>query len=113
MVGPAMDVRIEKGAVNNELPAPVEKIEQRSPSLWSLKYILILDGDPRHAPARRSQGISRTGMFLLLNQHLLPGFLPFSCRDYRGLGHLCDLLIGRHLFLLRVPACFCSAVLLR
>src|SRR5262249_33873891 len=71
MIGPAEHARLEEGAIDDELPAALEKIEQAGPAVRSLEDIGLLDGRPWHAPALGRERVTGAGQGLFLREHLL------------------------------------------
>src|SRR5262249_14210683 len=58
--GPADHVRLEEGAVDDQLAAAVEKVEQTRLALGALKLVLLLHGHPWHPPTLSRQRITST-----------------------------------------------------
>jgi hypothetical protein len=55
VLGPAKDAGLEEGAINDQLPAPLEQIEQARVALRPLELVCRLDGHPRHSAAIASR----------------------------------------------------------
>ncbi len=87
MVGPAEHARLEEGAVDDQLTAAVEQVEQAGLAVRPLEHIVLLHGHPRHAPALGGQRVACACVFLLLHEHPLARRLPFPGRNDRGLLH--------------------------
>ena len=93
MVGPAEDAGLEEGAVDDQLTAALEEVEQARFAPGAFEFVLLLDRDPGHAPALGSQRVALAGEVFLLGEQLLAGGKPFVlrhdlCRDYFGRLHL-------------------------
>src|SRR6185503_6189243 len=89
-VGPAGHVGVVEEAVEDELLAPLEHVEQRRRAVRALEAVLLLDRHPRHPAALGGQRIAGAGHLLLLDQQLLAGVLPLLRRhDRRGV-HRCS-----------------------
>jgi hypothetical protein len=76
MLGPAFHAGLEKGAINDQLAAAVEQVEQTHLTLGSVKLVLLLDGQPRHPPPLGGQGVPGASQLLLLHEKLLACSLP-------------------------------------
>jgi hypothetical protein len=61
VVGPAVDAGIVEGAIEDELAAAFEEIEQRTLPFRTFEDVLLFDREPGHAAARRSHRIARVG----------------------------------------------------
>src|SRR5215472_3633528 len=55
MVGPAEHAGLKEGAIEDQLSAALEQIEQAYLALGPIEFVLLLDGHPRHSPARASR----------------------------------------------------------
>jgi hypothetical protein len=84
VVGPAVDAGLEEGAVDDELAASLEQVEQAQPAVGALELVVLLDGEPGHAAALGGQRVSCPGQRLLLDEQLLAGGLPLLGSDDRG-----------------------------
>ena len=51
MVGPAEDSGVEEGAVDDQLTAALEEVEQAGFAVGAFELVALLDGDPRHPAA--------------------------------------------------------------
>ena len=80
MVGPAEDAGFEEGAVDDQLTAALEEVEQAHFAVGPIELVLLLDGHPWHPPALGSQRITGAGQLLLLHEQLLAGS-PHSCGE--------------------------------
>jgi hypothetical protein len=78
---------IEEGAVEDQLRASLEKIEQANLTLGPIELVFILDRHPRHPSALGGQCITGAGKGLLLHKHLLPRSLPLLRRHDRWFLH--------------------------
>jgi hypothetical protein len=66
MLGPTEYAGLEEGAVDDELTAPVEQVKQARVALRPVERVLLLDGQPRHAPTLGGQRVTGAGQFLSL-----------------------------------------------
>ena len=57
MFGPTDDARLKKRAVENQLTAAVEQIEQAGLPVGPVKLVILLHGQPRHPPALGGQRV--------------------------------------------------------
>jgi hypothetical protein len=87
MLGPAEDTRLEKGAVDDQLRAAFEQIEQAYFALGSVELVRLLDGHPRHPPAFSGQRVAGSGQGFLFHEELLARGVPLLLRHYRGCIH--------------------------
>src|SRR5580765_2335039 len=76
MFGPADHARLEEGAVDDQLPATVEQIEQAHLTLGSDKFVFLLHRHPRHPPTLGGQRISSASQLLLLHEKPLTCTFP-------------------------------------
>jgi hypothetical protein len=76
MVGPAVHAGFEEGAVDDQLTAALEQVEQAHSALGSVELVLLLHGQPRHPPALGGQRVTGAGQLLLLHEQLLARSLP-------------------------------------
>ena len=76
VVGPAVHARLEEGAVDDQLTAALEQVEQARGGLRSAELVVLLHRQPRHTPALRGQRVSRASQLLLLHEQLLTCRLP-------------------------------------
>jgi len=58
MIGPAEDTGVEEGAIDDQLPTVLEKIEQACLTLGSVELVLLLHRHPRHPSTLRGQRIA-------------------------------------------------------
>src|SRR5919198_6244303 len=79
---------LEEEAVDDELAAPLEQLDQAHRPVRSVEAVLLLHRKPRHPPALGGQRITGVGEPLLLYQQLLAGGLPFLRRNDPGCVHL-------------------------
>jgi hypothetical protein len=86
-LGPAFHAGLEEEAVDDELPAPGEQVEQARRPVRPLEAVRLLDGHARHPPALRGQRVTGAREVLLLDQQLLACGLPLLRRHDRGQGH--------------------------
>src|SRR5579864_7781547 len=83
MVGPAEYPRLEEGAIEDQLTAALEQIEEAYFALGSFELVLLVDGQPRHAPALGGQRVTGAGEGLLFYEKLLVRSLPLLLRHDR------------------------------
>src|SRR5262245_24564597 len=83
VLGPAEDAGLEERAINDQLPAPLEQVEQARLTLGPVELVLLLHRHPRHPSTLGSQRITRAGEGLLLHEELLPRSLPLLLRHER------------------------------
>ena len=79
MVGPAEHAGLVEGAVDDQLMAAFEQVEQARLALGSLELIVLLHGQPRHPPALGGQCVTGAGQLLLLHEQLLARGFPLLC----------------------------------
>src|SRR5580700_362808 len=104
VLGPAEHPGLEESAIDDQLTAALEQIEQAYPALGSVEPVLLVYNLPRHPPALGSQRITRSRESLFLHQELLAGSLPLLLRHDRGCVHrvirfpvfLVSLFVRRH-----------------
>src|SRR5207253_1840415 len=87
VLGPAVRAGFEEGAVDDELTAPVEQVEQARLALGPVEYVLLLYGQPRHPPTLGGQRVTGAGQLLLLHEQLLARSFPLLRRHDRGCVH--------------------------
>jgi hypothetical protein len=87
VLGPAEHPGLEEGAIDDQLPAALEQVEQANLALGPLEFVRLLDGHPRHPPAFGGQGVASPHLGLFLRQHLLARSLPGLRRHYRRCVH--------------------------
>src|ERR1700709_784391 len=79
-----VDAGREEEGVEDQLPAPLEEVEQVRRPVRPLEAVLLLHGHhPRHPPAFGGQRVAGAGQLLLLDQQLLAGGIPLPRRDDR------------------------------
>ena len=83
MLGPTVHAGLEKGAVDDQLTAATEQVEQARLSVGPVELVLRLHGQPRHAPTRRGQCVTGAAQLLFLDQQFLARSLH-SCADTIG-----------------------------
>src|SRR3546814_1863740 len=74
---------LEESAVDDELTATVEQVEQAGLARRPLEGIGRLHGHPRHSPALGGQGVAGAGLGLFLHEQLLADRLPRLRRHHR------------------------------
>ena len=77
MIGPAEHAGLEKRAVDDQLAAAFEQIDQARLALRSLERVALLHGEPRHPPPLGGQRIAGAGQGLFLHEQLLARGFPF------------------------------------
>jgi hypothetical protein len=87
VVGPAEHSRLEEGAIDDQLPAALEQVEQANLALGALEFVRLLDGHPRHPPAFGGQRITLASQGFLLHEELLSRGLPLLPRHDRRCVH--------------------------
>jgi hypothetical protein len=87
MIGPAGHAGLEEGAVDDQLTAAVEQVEQPRLAIGPVELVLLLHGQPRHPPPLGGQRVTGAGRLLLLHEQLLACSLPLLPRDDRGCLH--------------------------
>src|ERR1700736_3157045 len=83
MLGPAEHPGFEEGAVDDQLPAALEQVEQAHLAVRTLEFIRLLDGHPRHPPSLGRERVTGAGQGLLLDEMLLARSRPFVWRHDR------------------------------
>ena len=76
MLGPAEHAGLEEGAVDDQLTAAVEQVEQARLALRPVELVRLLHGQPRHPPTLGGQRVTGAGQRLLLHEELLARSLP-------------------------------------
>jgi hypothetical protein len=87
MIRPAEHPRLEERAIDDQLRAALEQVEQANLALRPLECVRLLDRHPRHPPAFGGQRITGVHHRLLLHQHLLACSLPLLLRHDRRCLH--------------------------
>src|SRR6516165_1856212 len=90
VLGPAEHSGLEEGAIDDQLPTPLEQVEQANLTLGPVELVLLLHRHPWHASTLGGQRITGAGESLLLHEKLLPRSLPFLWRYHRWCLH-CDM----------------------
>src|SRR5690348_2493325 len=83
VIGPAKHSGLKEGAVEDQLPAAFEQVEQADPAFGSFKLVLLFDRHPWHPATFRGQGIARTSESFFLNKHPLTRGIPLLGRHDR------------------------------
>src|SRR5450631_1381783 len=83
VLGPAENPGLEEGAIDDQLPAALEQVEQANLTLGPFECVRLLDGHPRHPPALGGQRITGSHHGLLLHQQLLARSCPLLRRNDR------------------------------
>ena len=82
MLRPAAHAGLEEEAVQDQLAAPLEQVEQARGAVRALEPVVLVDRHPRHPPAL-GERVAGTRQLLLLHQQLLAGGLH-SCGETIG-----------------------------
>src|SRR5579862_212680 len=84
VIGPAKYSRLEEGAIDDQLRAALEQIEQANFTLGSVELVLLIHEHPRHPATVCGERITGPGQGLLLREQLLARNLPLLLRHDRG-----------------------------
>ena len=84
VLGPAVHAGLEEGAVDDQLTAAVEQVEQARPAVGPVERVLLLHGQPRHPPTLGGQRVTGAGQLLLLHEQLLARGLPLLADTIGG-----------------------------
>src|ERR1700722_4779313 len=76
VLGPAEYPGLEEGAIDDQLTAALEQIQQAYLALRSVELVLLVHSQPRHTPAFGGQRVTGAGEGLLFQQELLVRRLP-------------------------------------
>jgi len=87
VLGPAEHSGLEEGSIDDQLPTPLEQVEQANPTLGPIELVLFLHRQPRHASALGGQRITGAGQGFLPHEELLPRSVPLLLRHDRGCLH--------------------------
>ena len=87
VLGPAEHAGLEEGAIDDQLTAALEQVEQANLALGPVELVLLLHRHPRHPSTLGSQRITGAGQGLLLHEELLARSLPLLLRHDRGCLH--------------------------
>src|ERR1700694_3527626 len=93
VLGPAEHPGLEEGAIDDQLTAALEQIEQAYLAPGSFELVLLVHSQPGHAPAFGGQRVTGVGEGLLLSEELLVRSLPLLPRHDRGCLHRETLLL--------------------
>src|SRR5437763_3949850 len=80
VLGPAEYPGLEEGAVDDQLTAALEQVEQADLALGPVELVLLLHRHPRHPATLGGQRIAGAGEGLFLREELLPRSLPLLLR---------------------------------
>src|SRR5260370_41314146 len=83
VLGPAEHSGLEEGAIDDQLTAPLEQIEQAYLALGSVELLLLLHRHPRHPSTPGGQRVTAAAPALLLHEQLLARNLPLLRRNDR------------------------------
>src|ERR1700688_3005805 len=92
VLGPAEYPGLEGGAIDDQLTAALEQIEQAYLTLGSVELVLLVHNQPWHPPAFGGQRVTGAGQGLLLHEELLAPSLPLLLRHDRGCVACCHLI---------------------
>jgi hypothetical protein len=87
VVGPADHAGLEEGAVDDQLAAALEQVEQAGPAAGAGELVRLVHRQPWHQAALRRQRVPGPGEFLLLHEKPLARRLPFVRRHDRRVLH--------------------------
>src|SRR5262249_23637854 len=87
MFRPTENAWLEEGAVNDQLTAALEQVEQTRLPVGSVELVLLLNGQPRHPPTLRSKRVTSMSQLLLFHQELPACGLPLLARYDRRRFH--------------------------
>ena len=87
MLRPAVHAGLEEGAVDDQLAAALEQVEQARFALGPVEHICLFHGDPRHPPSLGGQRVTGAGQGLFLDEKLLARSLPLLRRHNRWRVH--------------------------
>src|SRR6266550_4554225 len=84
VLGPAEHPGLEESAIDDQLLAALEQVEQANLTLGSVELVLLLHRHPRHPSTLGGQRITGAGQALLLHEEILARGLPLLLRhDFR------------------------------
>src|SRR5258708_11036344 len=83
-LGPAEHPGLEECAIDDQLTAALEQIEQAYLALGSVELVLLVHSQPRHPPAFGAQRVTGAGQGLLFHEELLARRLPLLLRHDRA-----------------------------
>src|ERR1700688_907555 len=81
--GPAEHPGLEECAIDDQLTAALEQIEQAYLALGSVELVPLVHSKPSHPPAFGGQRIAGAGQGFLLHEDLLAHSLPLLLRHDR------------------------------
>src|SRR5215217_2948077 len=87
-LGPARHAGLVEEAVDDELAAPLEQVEQARRAVGALEGVFLLHRHPRHPAALGGERVAGAGELLLLHEHVLAGGFPFVRRNDPSHVHL-------------------------
>ncbi len=80
-------IRPEHEVIEEQLPAPLEQVEQPSLAVRPVEDVVLLDLEPRQPAALGGERVSCPGDFLFLGKERLTGCLPLRRGDDRWKVH--------------------------
>ena len=86
---PARDAGLEERAVDEQLPAALEEVQQAHRPLRPIELVALLHRHPRHPSALGGQRVAVAAELFLLDVQLLTRRLPFLLRNDLGCLHAC------------------------
>src|ERR1700683_2053653 len=87
VLGPAEHPGLEEGAIDDQLTAALEQIEQAYLALGSVELVLLVHSRPAHPRALGGQRITGAGCGFLFHEELLARGLPLLLRHDRWRVH--------------------------
>src|SRR3954470_24391037 len=103
VLGPTEHPGLEERAIDDQLTAALEQIEQAYLALGPFEFALLVHSQPRHPPAFGRQLVTGAGQGLLLHEELLACGLPLLGRNDRGCAHCCHVSLLRTLLISSAP----------
>src|SRR5947207_15110698 len=82
MLRPAFHAGLEERAINDQLTAAVEQVEQARLALGPIELVLLLHSDPWHPPTLGGQRVTSAGQLFLLHEQFLARTLPLPRRHH-------------------------------
>ena len=84
VLGPTVHIRVEEGAVDDQLAPTFKEVKQADGALRPFELIVLFYRRPRQPPSQCGQRVTRPGVFLLLDEHLLARSIPLLRRHNRN-----------------------------
>src|SRR5207244_10553359 len=73
--------------IEEQLPAPLEQVEQAGLAVRAVEGVVLVDPDHRQSATLGGEGVACTGGFLFFGKQRVPGCLPLRRGDDRGTVH--------------------------